>query len=171
MCNSLGIRRAQLGDVEQLVALRIKFLSEISVPPLDMKHFYDSAREYFQEKILSNDYIGWFAEIDGKVVGTGGLVFFERPPQFNNFSGIEAYIMNIYTLKEWRNHGVASNLLQRAISFARERKANRIWLHTTQKASKIYEEFGFQFGTSEMEIIYDDFAAQNSIEREVVSKS
>ncbi|MEJ6484591.1 GNAT family N-acetyltransferase [Nostoc punctiforme UO1] len=47
-------------------------------------------------------------------------------------SGLEAYIMNVYTIPMWRGQGIATALLKEIICFVREIEAKRLWLHFTE---------------------------------------
>jgi len=138
------IRKAGLSDIETLVKLRIELLAEINHDiAFDRSSLVNKTRMYFLEKVPSNKFIAWLAEINDEIVGTSGLVFFERPPLIENLSGIEAYIMNMYTLRNWRNRGIATLLLKEVISFVKTTPAKKVWLHATWNAKSLYERFGF----------------------------
>ncbi|MFX0162016.1 MAG: GNAT family N-acetyltransferase, partial [Candidatus Hodarchaeota archaeon] len=74
----------------------------------------------------------------------------EKPPIHGNLTGREAYIMNMYTLPEWQNKGLATNLLKEIIKFIKETNVQRIRLHATEAGKKIYEKIGFVSVSSEM---------------------
>ncbi len=94
------------------------------------------------------------AEVDSQIVVTSALVFFQRPPYSANLSGLEAYIMNVYTVPMWRGQGIATALLKEIISFVRTTEAKRLWLHATEDGKHIYEKFGFVSTSKEMEIAW-----------------
>ena len=106
------IRKATLGDIDELVKLRIELIREISeVDENYMAKLADAIREYFTAKMPENEFLGWVAEDEGKIIASSGLLFHEKPPIHGNLTGREAYIMNMYTLPEWRNKGIATKLL------------------------------------------------------------
>ncbi|MCC5660699.1 GNAT family N-acetyltransferase [Nostoc sp. XA010] len=80
--------------------------------------------------------------------------FFNDPPYNGNFSGLEAYIMNVYTIPMWREEGIATALLKKIISFVRETEAKRLWLHATEDGKRIYEKLGFVSTSKEMEMVW-----------------
>ena len=41
-----------------------------------------------------------------RFVGTGGVSFFQVMPTYHNPSGKKAYIMNMYTIPEYRRNGI-----------------------------------------------------------------
>ncbi len=68
--------------------------------------------------------------------------------------GLEAYIMNMYTLPEWRGQGVATALVQSILHYVQQTSARRIWLHTTEAGRHVYEQCGFVFSEGDMEITW-----------------
>jgi GNAT superfamily N-acetyltransferase len=91
------------------------------------------------------------------MVATGGLIFFQKPPSERNLTGLEAYILNMYTVPAWRGQGIATRLLQTLITSAKQRQAHRIWMYATQDGRPLYERAGFvpkRRHTLEMELIW-----------------
>ncbi|MEH2142223.1 GNAT family N-acetyltransferase [Nostoc sp.] len=92
--------------------------------------------------------------MDTQIIATSGLVFFQRPPYNSNLSGLEAYVMNVYTIPMWRGQGIPTALLKEIISFVRATEAKRLWLHATEDGKRIYEKLSFVSTSKEMEIIW-----------------
>ncbi|HKO24556.1 MAG TPA: GNAT family N-acetyltransferase [Chloroflexota bacterium] len=150
-----NIRRATPEDVEALVHLRLALLREAqdltdNTPVAALAH---ATRQYLAEKIPTDEFIAWVAEVHGIIVGTSGLVFVHRPPSAQNLSGMEAYVMNMYTAPAWRGQGVATALLKEVMGFVKGTSAWRIYLHATTDGKRIYEKAGFVAKTSEMELM------------------
>ena len=61
---------------------------------------FHANQHYFNKKLTNGGFSAWIAEVQSKMAAMSGLVFFERSPQGENISGLEAYIMNMYTLPE-----------------------------------------------------------------------
>ena len=53
----------------------------------------------------------------------GGMVIYRKPSQPLSPVGVEAYILNMLTVAEWRGRGVASAILERLLDCAREKRA------------------------------------------------
>lgn len=83
-----------------------------------------------------------------------GLLFFERPPTAGNLSGVDAYVMNMYTVPEWRGQGLAGALLRELIAHVRATPARRIWLHASAAGRPVYEAQGFVPKSSAMELVW-----------------
>lgn len=151
------LRRAELTDMDALVELRIALLREVrnlfpDISRTELTAVIEAHRHYFADQLPSGGYIGLVAEVDGKVIGTGGLVLLRRPPYKENLNGLEGYLMNVYTVPEWRGKGVATAIVSQILSMARRSGAKRVWLHAEPEATRIYEKAGFVSKSSEMEI-------------------
>ncbi|MFX0094956.1 MAG: GNAT family N-acetyltransferase [Candidatus Hodarchaeota archaeon] len=141
-----SVRRAKKTDVDELVALRMELLREIGNISKDCKVnvLKKSIRQFFIQKLPKEEFIAWIAEVDEGIIGTSGLIFCEKPPLANNVSGFEGYIMNMYTVPEWRGKGVASTLLQKLMSYLKTRKIQVIRLHAEEAGKAIYKKAGFE---------------------------
>ncbi len=100
-------------------------------------------RRYLHDKLPNNEFIAFLAEAEGETVGTSGLVLWERPPTSRN-RGLDGYIMNMYTVPQWRGQGIASALLERLVRCAQEAGARRVFLRAVSPGGKrLYERLGF----------------------------
>jgi ribosomal protein S18 acetylase RimI-like enzyme len=150
-----NLRQANLQDLEALIQLRLEFLREAGEikGDSDTGNLAEATRKYLGEKMPLGEFLAWVAEVDSQIVATSGLVFFQRPPYNGNLPGLEAYIMNVYTIPMWRRQGIATALLNEIISFMRATEAKRIWLHATEDGKRIYKKLGFVSTSKEMEIL------------------
>ena len=150
------IRRATIDDLEEIVRLRIAFLTEMESDACETAAAAAAAiREYTKEKLPTGEFLIWFAEHDGTIIGTSGLVYYRRPPTLHYHGDLHGYIMNMYTLPERRGQGVASALLQTAIDHVKTTSAKRIVLHATEMGRPIYTRFGFTATDTEMMLKLD----------------
>ncbi|NPD89643.1 MAG: GNAT family N-acetyltransferase [Asgard group archaeon] len=148
-------RLASVKDIEILVDLRIKFLIEAERINTDehSQELKESLISFFQRNIPKGNYISWIAFEGEKVVATSGVSFHEVPPTFGNISGKEAYIMNMYSLPEYRRHGIGTKLLNKLIEKIEETGIKKIRLHFTHIGKSLYEKVGFQSKNDEMMMI------------------
>ena len=151
-----NLRQANLQDLEALIQLRLELLQEAGKIKgnSDIANLAEATRKYLGEKMPSDEFLAWVAEVDSQIVATSDLVFFQRPPYNGNLSGLEAYILNVYTIPQWRGQGIATALLKQIISFVRATEAKRLWLHTTEDGKRIYEKLGFVSTSKEMEMVW-----------------
>ncbi len=148
-------RKAGLEDIAELVRLRIEFMREVNSSKNDNsenKHeaLVQANLDYFRENIENNRFIAWLAIDKERIIGTSGLVFYNRPPSFKIPTGKIAYIMNIYTIKEYRKQGIASFLLEKAINEAESMGYKTISLNATEMGKTLYLSRGFQDVQGEM---------------------
>ena len=146
------IRQINTQDIPALVRFRIKLFQEMGLLTSleEEKSLSQACLEYFKTAIMKNEFFAWIAEVNAAIIATSGLVFLQKPPSPNNLSGKEAYIMNLYTLPEWRKRGIGSKLFQYLLDYALENRISLIRLHTTEVGRSIYEKFGFVITTNEM---------------------
>jgi GNAT superfamily N-acetyltransferase len=155
------IRRAELRDVDALVRMRVELLHVAAAlgAPTDLTEgeweaVRAATRDYFSEALPAGKHCGVVAEADGKVVACGGIVFMERPPYQGNLQGREAYLMNMYTLPEWRRKGLGAAIVNELLRYAREAGAKRVSLDAEQNARRLYEKVGFSGNVEAMEILF-----------------
>ena len=151
------IRLATLEDAETLVRLRVTFLEEVGqfAEGVDSGAVAEAFRRYLQRKLTAGEFLAWVAEEEeGEIVATSGLVFFERPPNGTSPTGLEAYVMNMYTRPLWRGRGIATALLDAAIVHVKGTDARRVWLHATDVGRPVYERAGFVASDAEMELTW-----------------
>ncbi len=153
---ALPIRQATTDDIDQLVQLRLLLFEEIEeiVQNISVDVIRQATRAYLAKSLPQRTFLAWVAESENHIVATSGLVLFERLPAPGNLSGQEAYILNMYTLPQWRGQGLATALLQEILRFAKETSIRRLWLNATQSGKPVYEKAGFLAESSAMELVW-----------------
>jgi GNAT superfamily N-acetyltransferase len=148
------IRDAYLRDIDMIVELRMKLLFELGKLEKEdgTAKLQDATRSYFINKIQAGEFRVWIAENAGQIIGMTCIQFIEHPPVYENINGIEAHVMDVYTVKEFRGQGIAKAILLRIIDYAKEKKAKRVVLNTLGADKRIYEKLGFISITNEMEL-------------------
>ncbi len=140
------IRPTTPADLDLVIALRLAFLREMHPDAAaGDSEIVALTRRYVAERLPAGEFLVWFAEEDGKVIGTGGLVFMQRPPTLHCNSEVHAYILNMYTLPEYRGRGVATALLEHIIEYVKTKTpARRAALQATELGRGVYERLGFE---------------------------
>jgi GNAT superfamily N-acetyltransferase len=140
----ITIRQANLDDVEEMVRLRHDMQAEMGEHDAKAADaIVDATRDYFQKQLTGKHFVGILAEDEGRIVGTGSFVVYDTPPSVPNPSGVDAYVLNMYTVPEYRGRGIAKLILDALLQRAYEEGARRIWLRTSEKARPVYEHLGF----------------------------
>lgn len=150
----MQVRNATDADTAALARLRLALLEETGAP-LDAAartELLHSNAVFFRENLGSPLWRSWLVDADGEVVAIGTLAFFERPPYPGNAKGVDAYLLNMYTLPSHRGQGAAGAILQAALACARERGAGKLILHASEAGRALYSKAGFQPSSAYMEL-------------------
>ena len=142
---NITLRRATQSDMDTLIKYRLLFLKESYGDPteeLETK-LKINLRQYFARALEEEKYISWIAEYEDKPVGFSGMVIREQPGNFALPTGRSGYILNIFTLREFRKNGIASLLMQKLIEEGRQRKLDRLELRATNDGEPVYRKIGF----------------------------
>jgi GNAT superfamily N-acetyltransferase len=144
--DKINYRRAKIDDLEALINCRVRFLNELYNHPDDEQTEFlrKSLRQYLYEAITSNDFVAWVAEYNGRIIGTSGMVVWQRPA---NYCGLESgklgYLLNFYTDPEARRKGIGTRLLKELIKEARLIGLKYLHLNATKDGIRIYRKAGF----------------------------
>jgi len=146
------MRLAVNKDINSLIQLRIiQQQDDWKEEFEDRYNLYDRTKEYFYDHLNKNLFM-FIYEIDGEIVSTCGLQIIEYLPQCND-NGMQGYICNVYTKKEYRCKGIQTTLLKEAIQFAKCKKLCELNLSTDSKeAISIYRKLGFEFDDLTMKL-------------------
>ena len=146
------IRPARAEDISCLVAFRRCMFESMGVHDgVALAAMESAVGAYLNDALPGGTYHGWVADVDGQVVGCGGLIVQQLPPSPRNLDGRQGYILNIYTVPDWRDHGIATAIVQAMLDYLREIGVPVATLHATEAGRPIYERFGFA-PTNEMRL-------------------
>lgn len=146
-------RSASIPDIQKIIPLRVLMQKEVNeVTGHDRDHEYEILlHEYFHKSLENGSYYAPIAELDGKVIAAGGVVFYEKPPSITSFKGLVGYVTNVYTLPEYRGQGIAFKLTDMIIQEARSRKAVKLHLGSTKLSHGVYLKAGFKVSEDVLE--------------------
>ena len=144
--NKITIRKASSDDIEMLIEFRITFLKEAQWVPTQESELKlrKSLKDYFIKALDNSTFISYIAEYENQSAGFSGMVLREQPGNFEIPDGKTGYILNMYTIKEFRNNGIGSMLFQKLITEAKNLKLDKIELHATMDGEPIYRKSGFK---------------------------
>ena len=77
-------------------------------------------------------------------VGIGSVHIRRVPGNFKNPSGVWGYLMNMYTLPEYRGRGICSRILTLLVDEGRQLGITAFELHATEQGRPVYEKNGFE---------------------------
>lgn len=131
-------------SIDDFWRLRIDLFEELGEVSKyeDFSKLKSATKQYFLSHI-NKDLICWGMFQKEKLVAIGSLCLFTRIPYKENLSGLEGYILNIYTSHQFRKHGFANHILDEIIEFARKNSIKRLWLNSSEQGKKLYAKRGF----------------------------
>jgi len=138
-------RKATINDINELARLRSDFLMEANdVSSETERSKVETAIKQYLKTALSDDrFVAWIALESDNIIATSGLSFSTVPPSFKCLNGKVAYVMNMFTLSDYRNQGIGTELLKLIVDEAKNRGYTRITLHATDMGKTLYEKYGF----------------------------
>jgi GNAT superfamily N-acetyltransferase len=141
----ISFRRASVIDIGSLIEFRIVFLEETygATSPEVKSRLRHSLNQYFTISLMDDSFVSWIAEYENKPIGFSGMVVREQPGNFEIPGGKTGYILNMFTVKEFRKNGICTLLLQKLINEANQKKLDRIELRATKDGEPVYRRIGF----------------------------
>lgn len=131
-------------NLKDMVNMRVEYVrAELENLTLEEEtQMREALPEYFKNH-LNKDFIAFFAECNGAIVGSACLHIIEKPcrPQYK--LGRIGEVLNVVTLKEYRGKGIATELMKMLITYAKEENIDYIELEATKAGRPIYEKIGF----------------------------
>lgn len=150
----MKIKRLSKAEVADFWHLRLNLFEELGeVKATDKITDLEMATQNYYLKHINQDLYCWGAFDDNKLISIGAICLFNRVPYLENLSGMEAYILSIYTLPDYRKQGLATKILHEIETFAKQKKIKRLWLNSSENGRKLYLKEGFVLQDNEMELI------------------
>jgi GNAT superfamily N-acetyltransferase len=144
--SNVTYRKLKPDDIDLLVKYRMLFLKELQ-NPTDKNNevlLEEKLTNYFNRTLQDNTFIAWVAEYNEEPLSFGGMVVQEIPGHFQFISGRQGYILNMYTLPEYRRKGISTHLLSKLLDEALAMGLTKVYLHATEHGINIYKKVGFE---------------------------
>jgi predicted acetyltransferase len=143
--NKPTYHKATQADVQTLVDYRILFALELAGKQNqeDISALRKQMTEYFLKATADNTCISFIAKFDGVVAGIGSIHLRDMPGNFKNPSGKWGYIMNMYTVAEFRKRGICKGILNLLIEEGKKSGVGAFELHATKDGEQVYIKNGF----------------------------
>ena len=147
-------KKATIEDINELVRTRIIVLRAANKlsDDVDMSLVEKESYEYYMRALETGEHIAYLVYDNGTFIGAGGVSFYQVMPTYHNPTGKKAYIMNMYTVPEYRRQRIAFHTLDLLVKDAREQGMTQIALEATDMGRPLYEKYGFVKMEDEMEL-------------------
>ncbi len=155
-------RRAAVHDMDMLTQTRIRVLRAANrlSDDVDLSEVERQSRAYYRWALQADMHIAYLVFDGERFVGSGGVSFFRVLPTCHIPSGEKAYIMNMYTVPEYRRRGIARHVLDLLVRDSCRRGITAIMLEATAAGRPLYEKYGFVGMRDEMELPLSCLPAQ-----------
>lgn len=141
----MKIRRATVEDVDTLIRLRDELFAPNYSSREPIEEMNTFSRVWFLEKIPSDAFVSFLAEVDGVAVGCIGLSFYTLSPKPGNLCEPMGYISSMYVREQYRSQGIGRRLLESVLKYCEDNGINNIALHAGSEDGKpLYETCGFR---------------------------
>lgn len=141
MRDEIVYKRLTEKELNTFIEMRIKQLREEGAKEeIDL---VPSLKQYYMRHMADGTFVSWLAFDEGKIVGTSGMSFVEKPPYFACPSGKIGLLSSMFTDPDYRRKGIAKELLSRVIDDARKYGCGTVQITASDMRVKLYSNFGF----------------------------
>ena len=137
-------RRITENDLDTFIQIRIGQLREEGA-----KEDFDlrpNLLDYYKRHMADGTFVSWLAvdeDAGGKIIGTSGMSFVEKPPYFSCPSGKLGLLSSMFTNPDYRRMGIAKELLHRVVEEARAYGCGAVHITASDMGVKLYTAYGF----------------------------
>ena len=150
------IRAATAADAELVAEQRLQMFADAGqADGPGMGQMLENFVEWVRPRLEDGRYLGWFVEENGVVAAGAGVWVMDFPPHWMDAEPARAYLLNFYTVPEWRGRGLAGELLKSALAETKRRGIKVVTLHASKFGRPIYEKHGFA-STNEMMLRFEE---------------
>lgn len=143
--NGIQFIIAGMEHIQLLIDNRVNFLTEYwgTQPEEAECELRLQLKKYFEKEIPDREFVAWLAMDGDRCVGAGGMKISSKPGSFRIPDGRSAYIMNMFTLPEYRRQGIGQEILSRLMKTGEDMGIRFFELHATEEGEPLYIKQGF----------------------------
>ena len=137
----IHLRKIAPEDNHQIASIIRSCLEEFNANKCGTVYF-DETTDHLYELFQTPKSIYFIAEVDGKLVGGGGIFPSKGLPSDT------CELVKMYLLPEARGTGLGASIINKSIEFAQQQEFKRIYLESMpelKRAISVYEKFGFEY--------------------------
>jgi len=152
---SFTIRQARAADAPVIALHRARMFQDMGeVPATRFEELRAMSQSWTERALDSGEYVGWLATLthsSDAIVGGAGVQLRQAPPhpkqdetgEVTIAKGAHAIVLNVFVESQWRRQGLGALLMRQVIDWARDRKLDRLVLHSSRDGRELYEHLGF----------------------------
>lgn len=135
-------RKLEESDLDVFMEMRMAQLQEEGAEAgFDLKPYL---QDYYMRHLKDNTFVSWLAVDEGKIVGTSGMSFVEKPPYYSCPSGKIGLLSSMYVIKEYRRRGIARLLLDKVMKEAKDYGCAAVQITASDMGVLLYTDYGFE---------------------------
>jgi GNAT superfamily N-acetyltransferase len=149
----VNIRLAEAKDINQLIKMRWDNTIEFDESKKDTSYeeFEGECQTFLENALNSNQWFIWIAEDNDRIVSHIFIELIHKVPRPGRVTHPFAYMTNVYTIPEYRNEGVGSNVLSTINNWIKENKYEFVIVWPSDEAINYYKKNGYVHCTEPME--------------------
>ena len=141
---AIEYRKLTENDLDTFIEIRIGQLREEGAKEdIDLR---PNLMDYYKRHMADGTFVSWLAvdsAAGGKIIGTSGMSFVEKPPYFSCPSGRIGLLSSMFTDKNYRRMGIARELLTRVVGEAKAYGCGCVQITASDMGVLLYTSFGF----------------------------
>ncbi len=142
-------KRLTDSELDTFIKMRINQLREEGAKEdIDL---YPALNDYYKRHMADGTFVAWLAFDGNRIIGTSGMSFVEKPPYFGCPSGKIGLLSSMFTDKDYRRKGIASELLKHVTDEARNYGCGTVQITASDMGVKLYTAFGFTHNNNFMQ--------------------
>jgi GNAT superfamily N-acetyltransferase len=151
--DEISIRAATPDDLETILYQRMAMFRAMGFrEPAVLDSIRRDSIEYLRDALKQGSYRGWFAVTASGAVAAGcGVLIAAWPGGPWDGQARRAWVLNVYSEPAYRRRGLARQLMQVAIDWARSEGFRILSLHASREGRPLYQSLGFE-PTNEMRL-------------------
>lgn len=138
---SIQYRKLTEEDLDKFIEMRIRQLREEGAKEdIDLR---PALYDYYTRHMSDGTFVSWLAVDSGKIVGTSGMSFVEKPPYYGCPNGKIGLLSSMFTDNAYRRQGIAKELLTRVVKEAGAYGCGTVQITASDMGVLLYTDFGF----------------------------
>lgn len=151
----MEIRFANEKDIEQLIKMRWDFTIEYdeSKNSASYDDYNVECRAFLENALKGDRWFIWVAEDEGNIVSHIYIELIDKVPRPGRTTRPFTYMTNVYTIPEYRNKGVGSELLRSINEWIQENQYEFVIVWPSEDSTNYYKKNGYVQCTEPMEYV------------------
>ncbi|MHC5350948.1 GNAT family N-acetyltransferase [Metapseudomonas furukawaii] len=145
------VRAATLADLDSLIELRAYLLDGTtarysSKTPEEAASWRTAYRSWLGSRLDKSDCVQILAaehKESRQVLGCATAIIDQRAPAPGRLNGLSGWVQSVVVEPQWRNRGIARQLMQHLLRWFANRGVDHVVLQSTESAGTLYQALGF----------------------------